>query len=221
MEATSEISGGPLRNYTEDASGFQVPVMNPTQTSPQTAPTAPKRADARRNYELILTAARKAFADGGESMSLEEIARRAGVGIGTLYRHFPSRQVLLETLYLNEVNGVCRAASRSDGDPWSDLSVWCEGLIDYLTTKRALAQELLKYLDEDAALFQQCRHTVYAAGEPLLQRAQDAGVVRLDVAFSDVIQMLAGISRMPADDQDQVNHVVRLALDGLRYRPPA
>jgi len=195
--------------------------MNSTQTATQPAPTGPKRADARRNYERILTAARKAFAEGGESTPLEEIARQAGVGIGTLYRHFPSRQVLLETLYVNEVYEVCRSASQPDDNPWQTLSVWCEGLIGYLITKRALAQELLKYLDEDAPLFQECRRTVYAAGEPLLERAQDAGVVRPDVEFADVLHMLAGISRMPANDPDQVKHVVRIALDGLRYRPQA
>ena len=85
--------------------------MDSTQTSTQAAPTTLKRVDARRNYERILTAARKAFAEGGESTSLEEIARRAGVGIGTLYRHFPNRQVLLETLYVNEVHEVCRSAA--------------------------------------------------------------------------------------------------------------
>ena len=193
--------------------------MSSTQTSTNPAPTAPKRADARRNYERILTAARKAFAEGGESTSLEEIARQADVGIGTLYRHFPSRQVLLETLYVNEVHDVCRSASQRERDPWKALSCWCEGLIDYLATKRALAQELLNYLDEDAALFQECRRTVFAAGEPLLKQAQDAGVVRPDVEFSDVLHMLGGISRMPVDDPEQVKHVVRIALDGLRYRP--
>jgi AcrR family transcriptional regulator len=200
---------------------FKGQVVSSTQTSTQTPPTRPKRADARRNYERILTAARKAFAEGGESTSLEEIARRAGVGIGTLYRHFPSRQVLLETLYVNEVHAVCRSASQNEHDPWKALSVWCEGLIGYLTTKRALAQELLNYLDEDAALFQECRRTVFAAGEPLLKRAQDVGVVRPDVEFSDVLHMLAGISRMPVGDPAQVKHVVRIALDGLRYRPQA
>jgi AcrR family transcriptional regulator len=193
--------------------------MNSTQASIQTAPTGPKRADARRNYERILTVARQAFAEGGESTSLEEIARRAGVGIGTLYRHFPSRQVLLETLYVNEVHEVCRSASQREQDPWKALSVWCEGLIGYLSTKRALAQELLNYLDKDAALFQECRRTVFAAGEPLLKRAQDASVVRRDVVFSDVLHMLGGISRMPVSDPAQVEHVVRIALDGLRYRP--
>jgi AcrR family transcriptional regulator len=193
--------------------------MSSALISTQTTVTRPKRADARRNYERILTTARKAFAEGGESTSLEEIARQAGVGIGTLYRHFPSRQMLLETLYVNEVHEVCRSASQLGHDPWKALSVWCQGLIGYLTTKRALAEELLKYLDEDASLFQECRRTVYAAGEPLLARAQDAGIVRPDVEFSDVLQMLAGISRMPANDPDQVKHVVRVALDGLRYRP--
>jgi AcrR family transcriptional regulator len=221
MEGTSGISGGTLKNYTEGTSGFQGTFMISTQTSTQTAPTGPKRADARRNHERILTAARTAFAEGGDSTSLEEIARQAGVGIGTLYRHFPSRQILLETLYVNEVHEVCRSASQSDHEPWKALSVWCQGLIGYLTTKRALAQELLKYLDEDAALFQECRRTVFAAGEPLLQRAQDAGVVRPDVEFSDVLQMLTGISRMPANEPDQVKHVVRIALDGLRYRSQA
>ncbi len=221
MEATSGIFGGVLRNYTEDASGFQGRVMSSTQTPTQTATAGPKRADARRNYERILTAARKAFAEGGESTSLEEIARQAGVGIGTLYRHFPSRQVLLETLYVNEVHEVCRSASQRERDPWKVLSVWCEGLIGYLITKRALAQELLNYLDEDASLFQECRRTVFAAGEPLLKRAQDFGVVRLDVEFSDVLHMLAGISRMPVGAPEQVTHVVRIALDGLRYRPQA
>src|ERR1700733_575221 len=177
MEVTSGTFGGILRNYTEVASGFQGRIMSSAQAPTQTATIGPKRADAKRNNERILTAARKAFAEGGDSTSLEEIARQAGVGIGTLYRHFPSRQVLLETLYVNEVHEVCRSASQREHDPWQALSGWCEGLIGYLTTKRALAHELLDYLDEDAALFQEGRRTVFAAGEPLLKCAQDAGVV--------------------------------------------
>src|SRR5437763_15486921 len=98
----------------------------------------PKRADARRNYEKVLAAAREAFAEGGESTALEEIARRADVGIGTLYRHFPNRQALLEALYVNEVDEVCRSAAQIDGtDPWEALSGWFERLIAYLATKRA------------------------------------------------------------------------------------
>src|SRR5438874_2103749 len=93
-------------------------VMSTTQT-PADLLTRPKRADARRNYEKILVAARDAFAEGGEATSLEAIARRAGVGIGTLYRHFPTRQALLEAVYVNEVEEVARSAEQFDGgDPW-------------------------------------------------------------------------------------------------------
>jgi AcrR family transcriptional regulator len=197
------------------------------QVSPEALPASteaviarPKRADARRNYDKILAAAREAFAEGGESTALEEIARRAGVGIGTLYRHFPTRQALLETLYVNEVEEVCRSAERLDGtDPWNALNAWFERLIGYLATKRALAHELLNYLDQDAALFQDCRTSLFAAGEPLLKRAQDAGAVRADVQFSDVMHMVIGIAKIPSSSPGQIDHILRVALDGLRYKP--
>jgi len=182
--------------------------------------TRAKRADARRNYEKVLAAAREAFAEGGEATSLEEIARRAGVGIGTLYRHFPNRQALLEALYVNEVEGLSRSAEHLDEvDPWMALNSWFERLIGYLATKRALAAELTNYLDQDAPLFQSCRAALFAAGEPLLKRAQDARVVRSDVDFSDVLHMVAGITKIPVSDPKQIEHIIRIALDGLRYRP--
>src|SRR5579884_3629919 len=138
---------------------------NATDASAQTLLGRPKRADARRNYESVLAAAREAFAEGGESTALEDIARRAGVGIGTLYRHFPNRQALLEAVYVNEVEEVCRSAQELDGaDPWAALSGWFERLIAYLATKRALAHELLNYLEMDAPLFRDCRASLYAAG---------------------------------------------------------
>ena len=182
--------------------------------------TRPKRADARRNYEKVLAAAREAFAEGGESTALEEIARRAGVGIGTLYRHFPNRQALLEALYVDEVDEMCRSAAEFDrDDPWEALSAWFERFISYIGTKRALAAELSNYLDPDAALFQVCRTSLFEAGEPLLKSAQEAGVVRPDVEIGDVIQMVVGIAKMPSRDPNQNEHILRIALDGLRYRP--
>jgi AcrR family transcriptional regulator len=191
-----------------------------TTEAPTELLTRPKRADARRNYEKVLAAAREAFAEGGEATSLEEIARRAEVGIGTLYRHFPNRQALLEALYVNEVEELARSAERLDGeDPWEALNGWFERLITYLATKRALAAELTNYLAPDAPLFQTCRASLFASGEPLLKRAQDAGVVRRDVDFSDVLHMVAGISKLPTADSKQVEHILRVALDGLRYRP--
>ena len=223
MEATSEISGGSLRKLYGGSLRLSTRfAMSTTEEFAETLLTRPKRADARRNYEKVLAAAREAFAEGGESTALEEIARRAGVGIGTLYRHFPNRQALLEALYVNEVEEVCRSANELDGgDPWEELSGWFERLIGYFATKRALAAELLNYLDHDASLFQTCRVSLYAAGEPLLKRAQEAGVVRDDVEFPEVMQMLIGIGKIPASDPAQIQHILRIALDGLRYRPQA
>jgi AcrR family transcriptional regulator len=180
----------------------------------------PKRADARRNYEKVLAAAREAFAEGGESTALEEIARRAGVGIGTLYRHFPSRQALLEALYADEVEELCRSAAElEDGDPWEALSAWFERFIGYMATKQALAGELLNYVGRDAELFKASKAALFEAGEPLLSRAQEAGVVRDDVGFAEVLQMVMGISKIPAADPEQNQHMLRIALDGLRFRP--
>jgi AcrR family transcriptional regulator len=194
--------------------------MSATQATTETLINRPKRADARRNYEKVLAAAREAFAEGGESTSLEEIARRAGVGIGTLYRHFPTRQALLEALYVDEVDELCRSAASVDGgDPWEALSTWFERFIAYMATKRALAHELLEYMDLDAPLFRTSKASLFAAGEPLLTRAQDAGVVRPDATFSEVMHMAMGIAKIPVADQDQIRHILRIALDGLRYNP--
>jgi AcrR family transcriptional regulator len=196
--------------------------MSTTEPTAQPLLTRPKRADARRNYEKVLAAAREAFAEGGESTALEEIARRAGVGIGTLYRHFPNRQALLEALYVDEVEEVCRSAEQLDGaDPWEALNGWFVRFIGYLATKQALAAELLNYLDRDAQLFQASRAALFEAGEPLLERAQEAGVVRPDVEIADVIQMVIGIAKIPAGDPGRTEHILRIALDGLRHRPDA
>jgi AcrR family transcriptional regulator len=193
--------------------------MSTTDDTSQSLLARPQRADARRNYEKVIAAAREAFAEGGESTALEEIARRAGVGIGTLYRHFPNRQALVEALYVDELDAVCRSASElGDADPWEALNGWFERFIAYVGTKRALAAELSNYLDHDAELFRSCRAALFQAGEPLLQRAQAAGVVRDDVAIGEVIQMVVGIAKIPATDPSQVEHILRVALDGLRYR---
>jgi AcrR family transcriptional regulator len=197
--------------------------MSTVETTTTNLLTRPKRADARRNYDKVLAAAREAFAEGGESTALEEIARRAGVGIGTLYRNFPNRQALLETLYLEEVEGICRMAEeqRDSADPWEALTSWFERFIGYIATKQALAAELTNYLDRDAQLFKSSRAALWAAGEPLLTRAQEAGVVRPDAEIGDVMHMVMGIAKVPAADPSQTTHIVRMALDGLRYRPDA
>lgn len=182
-------------------------------------PALPRRADARRNYEKVLSAARDAFAEDGASTSLEAIARRAGVGIGTLYRHFPTRQALLEAVYIHEVDELCRSAATSDEvDEWDAFEGWLRRFVSYMATKQALVHDLFDYVDRDAPLFKGCRASIFAAGEPLLQRAQDAGAVRPDVDLADIIQMIGGIAKIQASEPGQIDHILRIALDGLRYQ---
>jgi AcrR family transcriptional regulator len=180
----------------------------------------PKRADARRNYDKVLAAARDAFAERGSSASLEEVARRAKVGIGTLYRNFPNRQALLEAVYIDEVDDLCRSTAGLDALlPWDAFAAWVDRLVGYLATKQALAQELLEYFERDAPLFQSCRASLFASGEPLLTRAQRAHAVRADTDLLEVIQIVGGIAKIPAAEPAQTQHMLRIALDGLRYRP--
>jgi AcrR family transcriptional regulator len=188
-------------------------------TIPQPRVQRPRRADALRNYEKLITAARDAFAGGGSATSLEEIARRAGVGIGTLYRHFPTRQDLLEAVYLEELESLARsAADLADLPPWEALTLWLHRFVGYLATKRALAEELLAYLDRDSEFFRGCRAAFYNAGDPLFTRAQAAGEVRADVSFDEAIQMVSGIAKIPSAAPEQIDHILDVALDGLRYR---
>jgi AcrR family transcriptional regulator len=190
-----------------------------TATLPEVLSKRPQRADALRNYEKLLAAAREAFAEGGASTSLEEIARRAHVGIGTLYRHFPTRQDLVEAAYVDEVEALCRTAGDlADLPPWDALIAWLHRFVGYLATKRALADELLLYIDRDAEFFHGCRAAFYAAGEQLLVRAQEARVVRGDTDFDEVIQMVMGISKIATAEPAQVERILDLALDGLRYQ---
>jgi AcrR family transcriptional regulator len=193
--------------------------MSAIEDLPQLVGARPKRAIALANYEKLIAAARDAFTESGTSASLEEVARRAGVGIGTLYRHFPNRQALLEAVYVDELGALCASATDlAELPPWEALVGWLHRFVGYLATKRALAQELMNYVDRDAPLFQNCRAALYAAGEPLLERAQQAKVARTDTNLVEVIQMVGGIANIPASDPEQIDHILELALDGLRYR---
>jgi len=179
----------------------------------------PMRADARRNYEKLIAAGREAFTEDGKSASLEDVARRAGVGIGTLYRHFPSRQDLLEAVYVEEVDALCRSAVDLAGEPpWDALVGWLHRFVGYLATKQALAEELLAYTGRDAEVFKSCRTAMYAGGEPLLVRAQQARVVRADTNIAEVIQLVGGIAKIQTAEPEQLDRLLDMALDGLRYQ---
>ncbi|GAA4577481.1 TetR/AcrR family transcriptional regulator [Micromonospora coerulea] len=184
--------------------------------SPEQAPEVfarrPKRADARRNYEALVAAARDVFAERGAAASLEEVARRAGVGIGTLYRHFPSRQELLEAVYVDEVEALCRsAADLADRPPWDALTAWLNRFVGYVATKRALAEQLV-----NSEVFRGCRTAIYDAGEPMLRRAQEAGVARPDATFDDVLRLVTGLTGAQFTEPGQRERVLGFALDGLR-----
>ena len=180
----------------------------------------PRRADALRNYEKLLAAAREAFTEADRSASLEDIARRAGVGIGTLYRHFPARADLVEAVYVNEVEAMARSADESARlEPWDALTAWLQRFVGYIATKQALADELFTVAERDAAVFAGCRATLHGAGEPLLRRAQEAGIVRPDVTIDEVVRMVGGIAKIPTDDPADIQRLLTVALDGLRYQP--
>jgi AcrR family transcriptional regulator len=178
------------------------------------------RADARRNYERLLATAGAAFAErGADDVSLEEIARRAGVGIGTLYRHFPTRQALLEAVYRDQVDALdARAAELIQADsPAEALAEWVAALVTFGKAKRSLTTALLDVLDKDSELLSSCRDVLRGATEALLTRAQGAGAARADVQASDVIRLAHGVS-MAADmgqDPGQAGRMLALVLDGL------
>lgn len=175
----------------------------------------PHRKDAARNYDALLAAAREAFAEHGAEASLEDIARRAGVGIGTLYRNFPTRRHLFETVYADEVNTLVQVAEEvADREPWNALTAWLDRFAGYMVTKRAVREAL----NDETEIFAACRESMYAAGTPLLERAQRAGEARTDMDFTDLLRMVAGITATAFDDEDQRKRVLSIALDGVRIR---
>src|ERR1700712_3646213 len=141
--------------YTETSSALQIPryghAVSDAATDTIETASRPQRADARRNRDKLVSAAPEGFAEHGPAASLDDIARRAEVGIGTLYRHFPTRHALLEAVYLEEVEAICQSAEGlSELDPWDALTTWLRRFVGYAATKRALAEELLAVTGADS-----------------------------------------------------------------------
>lgn len=208
---------------------MQVPQLKSrpmTTAKPQSAPESaaplqrPMRADARRNYDKLLAAARDAFTQSGPDATLDDIARRAGVGPGTLYRHFPTRQDLLEAVYLGEVQEMCRAADDLAGlPPWDALVAWLRQYLSFAATKRAVAGELFSYIDRDAKVFRSSREALVGAGDALVRAAQDAGALRPDTSFGEIGRLVGTIGGMAASDPAELERMFTIVLDGLRYQP--
>jgi len=182
-------------------------------------PSPTKRADAERNRAKILAAARAAFADPEAEVSMAEISRRAGVGMATLYRNFPSRQELLEALYTDEVNAVCTAAETVEGEtPGAVLMAWLQRFFAFATSKHHVASELLVHVDSSNPLFNESRTRVLTAGRPLLVAAQQAHEVRHDLTLEQVLDMIVAIASIHGES-DYLEPMLRTTLDGMR--PPA
>ena len=181
-------------------------------------PAPMRRADAERNRDKILAAARTAFADPDAEVSMAEISRRAGVGMATLYRNFPGRQELLEALYTDEVDALCQAAETIDGEtPGATLVAWLHRFFAFTTSKRHIASELLKQTERSDPLFETNRTRVIAA-RPLLAAAQRAHAVRDDLSLEQILDMIVAIAAIHGDT-GYTEPILQTALDGLR--PPA
>lgn len=190
-------------------------------TAEQQVPRRPVRSQARRNYEHLLTQARAAFAEKGINASLEDIARAAGVGIGTLYRHFPTRQALLEVLLhdsFKDLETQARDLIKADS-PGEALASWLRILAVHAATYRGLAEALMSTLrDERSALYASCQ-ALHAAGDHLLARAQEAGEARADLDSWELFTLanaMAWASEQTPGTADHTDRFLSLLHDGLR-----
>ncbi|HJV41466.1 helix-turn-helix domain-containing protein [Caulobacter sp.] len=154
------------------------------------------RADSLRNRELLLTAAKAAFNEAGADAPLEDVARRAGVGIGTLYRHFPTREALVAAVYAREIEQLAASADNllSERPAGEALGAWLDLLIDYMATKRVVAPALRADPGEGSRVYASSGPTVLATLQRLTDAAHEAGAIRPDIGFEDILRMMSGLS---------------------------
>ena len=185
----------------------------------------PKRADARRNYDQLLGAAAAAFAEhGADDVSLEEIARRAGVGIGTLYRHFPARQALLEAVYKDQVDGLDVLAGKLlvGESPGDALGEWMRAFVAFGRTKRSLSSALVETIGKNSELLSSCSKILRGRTDELLKRAQEAGEARPEVQCTDIFRLAHGLimaTDAEPSDPDQADRLLRLVTDSVLSGP--
>ncbi len=186
----------------------------------------PMRADARRNYERLLAEARTVFAEHGTDASLEEIARRSGVGIGTLYRHFPNRHAMMNAVFQEALGSLLeRSRQLADAEqPCGALVDWLRALITHAGEYRGLARALMSASHDANSALSQCSVPLREAGERLLVRAQESGAVREDVSIGDLMQLTNAIAlaaEQSPDDPELADRLLLLTLKGLRPERPA
>jgi AcrR family transcriptional regulator len=188
---------------------------------PATGPR-PLRADAQRNRDRLLDAAVRAFSHDGPDVTLDAIAKDAGVGIGTLYRNFPTREALIEAAYRNELARLCDAMPDllRTMPPDEATRTWMDRFVDYMTTKRGMADALRVVIASGGNPYAESRDRLIATIGTLLHAGAAAGTVRSDIEPVDVLASLGGVSLAagaPAQ-RDQAGRLLDLLMDGLRYR---
>jgi len=183
----------------------------PVDLSPLRA-QRPHRADAARNFDALLAAARDVFTEYGADAPMDEIARRADVSIATLYRNFPTREQMLENVYITEVEAVCRfAEDAAQLGPREGITSWLRRFVEYVATKRAVATGI----DRDSDAYRACTQALYEAGGPLLERAQRAGLMRDDVDIDDVMRFVMAYTVVNFASPEQRGRMLEVAFDGL------
>ena len=183
-----------------------------------------QRSDAVRNRDRLVEVASTAFATNGVETSLEEIARTAGVGIGTLYRHFPTRDALVEAVYRHNVDELIEGAEELSATKPADeaLAEFLLRFVEYVASKKGLATYLKSMVSADTELFTQSKLRVHGTIGQLIAAAADAGTIRQGVDPDDVIHTLGGFCMMNDvnSDPEQGKRVATLIMDGLRYGAP-
>jgi AcrR family transcriptional regulator len=185
----------------------------------------PLRADARRNRDAVLTAAAAAFTADGADASLEDIARAAGVGVGTLYRHFPTREDLVLGVYSREVERLADSARRyaAEMPPAEALREWMRRFVQYAATKRGLVDMLHAMMRDQTDVFDDAKEQIRRAATMLLDAAARAGDIRGDMTAEDLTRSMGGICMAsdPAAGAECATRLIDLVYDGLRFGAPA
>lgn len=188
-----------------------------SDASPPVVDARPQRADAQRNYEKLVESARTLFDEEGDT-SMEAIARRAGVGIGTLYRHFPKRIDVVEAVYRDDVEqvvGVAEAAVATLG-PWEAVDTFLRAFVSYALGKRRFLTELREAFEKNPSLKSSARERIDYAMHLVIDRGQAAGVVRSDLTGEDVFSLVGPMCMSSTLTRDQADRLIVMILDGLR-----
>ena len=184
--------------------------------------TRKPRADAIRNRERVLEAAKAVFSAGGAEASLEAVAREAGVGIGTLYRHFPTREALFEAVYRREVQQLADLAEqlKQEAKPIDALRQWMRSIVKFVATKKGMSAALTLAVDKNSKLFSSSADRLARTVGGLLDRAIAAGEIRDDISPEDLLRAVVGMCYMHDQPgwQTSVLRLVDVFIDGLRKR---